>query len=105
MNRPNEATWSVPPERKIRSLKVSTRSNPTAPAGRASIKPKSADARSKTAAKAPPEEVSQTSARLSPYSPDCVEEEFSEVQLRDAERRSVRSVMSSSCSQPSPTKE
>ena|SRR5829696_6842999 len=31
--------------------------------------------------------------------------EFSEVQLRDAERFSVRSVMSSSCSQPSPTKE
>jgi hypothetical protein len=31
--------------------------------------------------------------------------EFSEVQLRDAERRSVRRVMSSSCSQPSPTKE
>src|SRR5215210_8500556 len=31
--------------------------------------------------------------------------EFSEVQLRDAERRSVRRVISSSCSQPSPTKE
>src|SRR5215203_3119150 len=31
--------------------------------------------------------------------------EFSEVQLRDGERRSVRRVMSSSCSQPSPTKE
>jgi transcriptional regulator with XRE-family HTH domain len=31
--------------------------------------------------------------------------EFSEVQLRDAERFSVRCVMSSSCSQPSPTKE
>src|SRR5215217_286319 len=31
--------------------------------------------------------------------------EFYEVQLRDAERASVRRVMSSSCSQPSPTKE
>jgi hypothetical protein len=31
--------------------------------------------------------------------------EFSEVQLRNAERRRVRRVMSSSCSQPSPTKE
>jgi hypothetical protein len=30
---------------------------------------------------------------------------FSEVQLRGAERCSVRRVMSSSCSQPSPTKE
>jgi|SRR5215208_1810385 hypothetical protein len=30
---------------------------------------------------------------------------FSEVQLTDTERRSVRRVMSSSCSQPSPTKE
>src|SRR5918997_2413972 len=30
---------------------------------------------------------------------------FSEVQLRDEERRSVRRVISSSCSQPSPTKE
>jgi hypothetical protein len=30
---------------------------------------------------------------------------FSEVQLRDAERRSVTKVMSSSRSQPSPTKE
>ena len=31
--------------------------------------------------------------------------ELSEVQLRDAERFSVRMVMSSSCSQPAPTKE
>src|SRR5215212_6856444 len=31
--------------------------------------------------------------------------EFKEVQLRVEERRSVRRVMSSSCSQPSPTKE
>jgi hypothetical protein len=31
--------------------------------------------------------------------------EFYEVQLRDSERFSVRKVMSSSCSQPSPTKE
>jgi hypothetical protein len=31
--------------------------------------------------------------------------EFSEVQLSDAERFSVRRVMSSSCSHPSPTKE
>ena len=31
--------------------------------------------------------------------------EFSEVQLREAERFSVRRVMSSSCSQPSPVKE
>ncbi len=31
--------------------------------------------------------------------------EFSEVQLRDGERRSVRRVMSPSCSQPSPVKE
>ena len=31
--------------------------------------------------------------------------EFSEVQLGDAERLSVRRVMSSSCSHPSPTKE
>src|SRR5829696_1074300 len=31
--------------------------------------------------------------------------EFSEVQLEDAERLSVRRVMSSSCSHPSPTKE
>src|SRR5215208_5617603 len=42
---------------------------------------------------------------LSAYSPKCVEGEFCEVQLRDAERRRVRRVMSSSCSQPSPTKE
>jgi hypothetical protein len=35
----------------------------------------------------------------------CVELEFYEVQLKDEERRSVRRVMSSSCSQPSPTKE
>src|SRR5215216_6434891 len=40
-----------------------------------------------------------------PYSPECVEGTFSEVQLRGAERRSVTKVMSSSCSQPSPTKE
>jgi hypothetical protein len=33
------------------------------------------------------------------------EDEFSEVQVRDAERSRVRRVMSSSCSQPSPTKE
>jgi hypothetical protein len=31
--------------------------------------------------------------------------EFSKVQLRGAEHRSVTKVMSSSCSQPSPTKE
>src|SRR5215204_7761673 len=40
-----------------------------------------------------------------PYSPEYVEGEFSEVQLRDAECCSVRRVMSSSCSQFSPTKE
>jgi hypothetical protein len=40
-----------------------------------------------------------------PYSPNLVEGSFSEVQLRDAERSIVRRVMSSSCSQPSPTKE
>src|SRR5215211_329140 len=39
------------------------------------------------------------------YSPECVEGEFSEVQLQLAERRSVTKVMSSSCSQPSPVKE
>jgi hypothetical protein len=40
-----------------------------------------------------------------PYSPEWMQGVFSEVQLRDAERLSVRRVMSSSCSQPSPTKE
>jgi hypothetical protein len=53
-------------------------------------------------------------AGIDVYSLECVEvchsanfrfTEFSEVQLRDAERLSVGSVMSSSCSQPSPTKE
>src|SRR5215204_2616402 len=39
-----------------------------------------------------------------PSSPECVEGVFSDVQLRDAERFSVKSVMSSSCSQPSPVK-
>ena len=39
------------------------------------------------------------------YSAKFVGTEFYEVRLRDAERRSVRRVMSSSCSQPSPTKE
>src|SRR5215216_7370481 len=34
-----------------------------------------------------------------------LEDGFSEVQRRDEKRRSVRRVMSSSCSQPSPTKE
>jgi hypothetical protein len=34
----------------------------------------------------------------------CFCTEYSEVQLRAAERRRVRRVMSSSCSQPSPTK-
>src|SRR5918993_4640644 len=44
--------------------------------------------------------------QLEPYSPKLVDEGvFSEVQLKDEERRSVRRVMSSSCSQPSPTKE
>jgi hypothetical protein len=38
-------------------------------------------------------------------SANFAETEFSEVQLRDAERFSVRRVISSSCSQPSPTKE
>src|SRR5215207_2808522 len=38
-------------------------------------------------------------------SPKFAVTEFSEVQLGDAERLSVRRVMSSSCSQPSPTKE
>jgi hypothetical protein len=39
------------------------------------------------------------------YSPQCVEGKFSEVQLLVGERRRVRRVMSSSCSQPSPRKE
>jgi hypothetical protein len=39
------------------------------------------------------------------YAPKCLEVAFSEVQLRVAERSSVKRVMSSSCSQPSPVKE
>jgi len=39
------------------------------------------------------------------YSSNLVEEEFSEGRTRAADRRSVRRVMSSSCSQSSPTKE
>jgi hypothetical protein len=43
---------------------------------------------------------------LPPYSPKLIDGEvFSAVQLKDAERFSVRRVMSSSCSQPSQTKE
>jgi hypothetical protein len=38
-------------------------------------------------------------------SPECLEGEFSEVQRLAVERRNVRRVISSSCSQPSPTKE
>ena len=48
---------------------------------------------------------SSSDPRRRPHSPECVEGEFPEVQLGDAERFSVRRVMSSSCSQPSPTKE
>jgi hypothetical protein len=40
-----------------------------------------------------------------PYSPDCPEEVFSQLQRFVAVRRSVTKVISSSCSQPSPTKE
>ncbi len=39
------------------------------------------------------------------YSPECVEEDFCELQRLAAARCSVTKVMSSSCSQPSPTKE
>src|SRR5918992_2117996 len=42
---------------------------------------------------------------LCSYSLSCLVEVFSEGHLRDEERRRVRRVMSSSCSQPSPTKE
>src|SRR5919107_1412533 len=42
---------------------------------------------------------------LCSYSLSCLVEVFSEGHPRDEERRSVRRVMSSSCSQPSPTKE
>src|SRR5215203_6522768 len=49
---------------------------------------------------------STSPASLPPYSSKLIDEGvFSEVQLRDADRLSVRRVMSSSCSQPSPTKE
>ncbi len=44
-------------------------------------------------------------ALLVPLFGQFLEDEFSEVQLRILERRSVRRVMSSSCSQPSPVKE
>ena len=39
------------------------------------------------------------------YLANFAQTEFYEVQLEDTERLSVRRVMSSSCSQPSPTKE
>src|SRR5215212_6561835 len=43
---------------------------------------------------------------LPPYSPKLIDGEvFSAVQLKDEERRNVRRVISSSCSQLSPTKE
>ena len=40
-----------------------------------------------------------------PYSPKCLEEKLSEIHLLAAERRSVRRVVMSSCSHPSPVKE
>jgi hypothetical protein len=44
--------------------------------------------------------------RLEPYSPKLIDGEvFSAVQFKDEEHRSVRRVMSFSCSQPFPTKE
>ena len=52
-----------------------------------------------------PELMENSGPSSYPYSPNLVEGSFSEVQLRDAERSIVRRVMSSSCSQPSPTKE
>jgi hypothetical protein len=52
------------------------------------------------------EDFDEARGEITAYSPRLVEEAvFSEVQLRVAERRSVNRVMSSSCSQPSPTKE
>jgi quercetin dioxygenase-like cupin family protein len=52
-----------------------------------------------------PELLKNSGPSSYPYSPNLVEGSFSEVQHRDAERLSVRMVISSSCSQPSPTKE